>query len=366
MKEKSRNTEEIIFPIKISVLICIFFLCVYLMVFLVKTFYAEICYMRGRNYLNSARYDRALFSLAKAIRFNPVHGKALFYYAKTNYYLPIMGIEDKKQAYTEAAIMAMKSLTTMTHKARNYLLLADIYLDTFEFKQSEIYANKAKILDPGNENITYLFGRYYYNKKEYKKAIDQFLSINFPRLQRKDLYKWIGFAYYKLTDYDNALRYFLRYLNEFKEDFEIHHIIAEIYINTKRYDLGVEYFEKLRDKYKLSEILINDLGSFYLPKRRFKEAIECFNKAIELNPNYAPAYKNLGTTYMYYSDEPNQMRDFSKTVKYWEKYLELEKKDLQSIEFVQKRLPVLKTSLESMKNEKKKELTKGKNNKSGK
>jgi len=353
-QKRQLKLEEISFPIKISLLICIFFLCVYLMIFTVRKFYAEIYYMKGRNYLNVGKYERALFDLAKAITFNPVQGNTLYYYAKANYHLPIVSIEDKKTAYREAAIMALRSLTTMTHKAKNYLLLADIYLDTFEFSKSEEYANKARILDPGNENITYLFGRYYYNKKEYKKAIEQFMAVDFSKLQRNDLFKWIGFAYYKLENYDNALGFFLKYLNKFSDDFEIHHFIADVYIRKKHYDLGIDYFERLQKKYTLSDILINDLGSFYLPKRRFKEAIECFQKAIEINPNYAPAYKNLGTTYMYYSDDPNQSRDYSKTVVYWEKYLELEKKDAKSVEFVQKRLPMLKKNLERMEKEKKK------------
>jgi len=361
-QKRQLKLEEISFPIKISLLICIFFLCVFLMIFSVRKFYAEIYYMKGRNYLNEGKYERALFDLAKAITFNPVQGKALFYYAKTNYHLPIVSIEDKKAAYGEAAITALRSLTTMTHKAKNYLLLADIYLDTFEFSESEKYANKARILDPGNENIPYLFGRYYYNKKDYDKAIEQFMAVDFSKLQRNDLFKWIGFAYYKIAqndekkqqEYNNALRYFLKYLQGFPDDFEIHHFIADIYIGKKHYDLGIDYFERLQKKYTLSDILINDLGSFYLPKRRFKEALECFNKAIEINPNYAPAYKNLGTTYMYYSGDPNQSRDYSKTVIYWEKYLELEKKDTKSIEFVQKRLPLLKKTLERMEKEKKK------------
>ena len=67
-----------------------------------------------------------------------------------------------------------------------------------------------------------------------------------------------------------------------------------------------------------------NLGNVYSTENNTQEARIEYEKAIEYDSKLADAYLNLGVIYRY------QIRDNSKAVEYWQKYIDLNPKDPQS------------------------------------
>ena len=51
----------------------------------------------------------------------------------------------------------------------------------------------------------------------------------------------------------------------------------------------------------------------YAAERNYDEAIECYQKAIELNPDFAGAYNNMGLAYQYLGKQDEANICFQKT-----------------------------------------------------
>ncbi|MCG2713189.1 MAG: tetratricopeptide repeat protein [Candidatus Omnitrophica bacterium] len=94
-----------------------------------------------------------------------------------------------------------------------------------------------------------------------------------------------------------------------------------------------EYAEVARENkmlIKRTALMQYNLGVFYTKNKDYPRAIAEFEKAIELNPENAQAYFNLGYIYAEYFE------DRAKAIKNFQKYLQLVKKDDKDIDWVKK------------------------------
>ncbi len=69
------------------------------------------------------------------------------------------------------------------------------------------------------------------------------------------------------------------------------------YMKKKDWDRAVEEFEYVVSVDQASEKAYGNLGIAYLFKGKFGEAERCFDKALEINPEYPPAARNLAMLY---------------------------------------------------------------------
>jgi len=69
------------------------------------------------------------------------------------------------------------------------------------------------------------------------------------------------------------------------------------YMKKKDWDLAIAEFEYVVGVDQASEKAYGNLGIAYLFKGRFDEAERCFDKALEINPKYPPAARNLAMLY---------------------------------------------------------------------
>ena len=74
----------------------------------------------------------------------------------------------------------------------------------------------------------------------------------------------------------------------------------------------LENFKKYSNKYPRDPFLHNNLGVFETKQGHYKEAIEQFTKAIKLLPNYAVAYSNRATVYLYQNKGHKALKDCAK------------------------------------------------------
>ena len=53
-------------------------------------------------------------------------------------------------------------------------------------------------------------------------------------------------------------------------------------------------------------------GNEYFEKEDYQSALDCYNKALEIDPNYGPAYCNIGQVY-------RRLEQYEKAIEYYNK-----------------------------------------------
>jgi tetratricopeptide (TPR) repeat protein len=143
-----------------------------------------------------------------------------------------------------------------------------------------------------SENIDFYdnMGRAYFEKGEYKKAVESYEKIIelIPKdsIMTSDVYYRMGDCYIHLKQYENA----------------IHFTEMGIGLNPESYayyNIGFSY-RHLAQYHKLP---------FY------NKAIENFEKAIELNPEYAKAYHTMGLAYGQWGFDDKAVENIRKSAK---------------------------------------------------
>ncbi len=96
-----------------------------------------------------------------------------------------------------------------------------------------------------------------------------------------------------------------------------HYLTANTAFKDKNYDLSLEeYFNALKYN-KLDVYIIEGIARSYMELNQYLEAKEYFYMAIDLNPNFAPAYANLGVLY-------DRQKQYMKAVSYYKKAISID------------------------------------------
>jgi tetratricopeptide (TPR) repeat protein len=66
---------------------------------------------------------------------------------------------------------------------------------------------------------------------------------------------------------------------------------------TKKYNKAIFYFNKTIQMRPNDAHAYNNLGNAYKENENYNKAIDCYNTAIKIKPDYASAYYNLGIVY---------------------------------------------------------------------
>jgi tetratricopeptide (TPR) repeat protein len=186
---------------------------------------------------------------------------------------------------------------------------------------------------------------------EYTKAIEIYPGY-------MDAYKHLGFAYSRIGDNLNALKYFQKH-DEFTggSDFEVLQMKANLYDKTKQYDKAIEAFSLVLQR-KPDAKTYYYIGLLYNKKNQYEAALHYLDSSLALEPNdlltrknktlalvnlkrnsevlaqcdsilqldskYAKAYAYKGFAYA-------DMGDYPKAIENFEKAVELDPKDSESI-----------------------------------
>jgi tetratricopeptide (TPR) repeat protein len=189
---------------------------------------------------------------------------------------------------------------------------------------------------PDNARARYNMGAAYFNRKQFKKSINEYqeainLDPNFleahyragdvyERLERYDdaineyrlvlaigpdspvVHNDLGLLLYKRGEYDEAISHYKRALMKNPNSSDAHFNLANVYRKKGLTEKAIhEYKEVLKrdDKHFSAN---NNLGILYAMKGRNQEAVERFKKAIEISPDNKEARYNIGLAYTMMGD----------------------------------------------------------------
>jgi superkiller protein 3 len=85
------------------------------------------------------------------------------------------------------------------------------------------------------------------------------------------------------------------------------------YVN-RLYELAIEYYQKTIEIDPNNAAAYSDMGDAYDELEDYRGAIRCYQKVIEIDPNNAYAYNNMGIAYYYLEDYRGAIRCYQKAI----------------------------------------------------
>lgn len=226
-------------------------------------------------------------------------------------------LSPKDTSYLENAALAL-------YFAKEHKKSIDLYKDLLKMGYTGIYTVYKGTSKTNGQDL------YFSTKKEMDQQV-KFGVVENPEVivqesRRPNISKNIVMNYLALEDHKGALEAVREARAEYPNDYNLLIDEANIY-----YSLGdnVKFKEKLEEAVKINPTdpsLFYNIGVLTLEQKKPEEAIKFFEKAIELKPDYADAYNNIGAAVL----ERNIpiVEDMNKNLSNFKKYDELRVKQL--------------------------------------
>jgi len=176
---------------------------------------------------------------------------------------------------------------------------------------------RASEITPNDERIWSALAIAYTEIGETQKAEETLYNAVNKIGMKKEIAKSLGYTFLKSQRYPLALFVFSELEKKYKDDPEIYFVLGYIYMKTKNCPKAISYFEKgLSLKEDVS--VLNNMGLCRFEMNDIDNAEKNFSRAIELSPDFWPAYVNLGRIY-------KRKGMFEKSEQMYRKALEIKK-----------------------------------------
>ena len=187
-----------------------------------------------------------------------------------------------------------------------YLKMGTVYIDMRKWKEAITPLEKAIELNPENTNAYYNIGRAYEELKDYEKAIENYEKyIQSGPQDLKDTYLRLGIAQLEVENFQGASDSLQKAIKNNPDNDNLKYRLAETYQKIGKYEDAANVYTALaEDNPDDAKVYFNMMVKMYDEASMPDKAIESAKKLIELQPNSADAYYNVG--YMYVKQEQYQ------------------------------------------------------------
>jgi tetratricopeptide (TPR) repeat protein len=234
-------------------------------------------------------FDEARKSLEKAVELDPDFAEAYLKLARTYYYLQ----------YFEKRINVLEKAKALSHKSteKNRLYIEAQYASTIEKDQEHYFNILQKIAKkfPKEKDVYAKLGGYYWGRKNYDKAIEEFNKALELDPNYDYIYNSLGYLYGEMGNLEESLEQFKTYASFNPGDANPIDSWAEALFRLGRLDEAIEKYKEAweaKSEYFWPTIKI---GYIYALKEDFTEAMKWLDKYIPLAPS--PGLKRGGYLY---------------------------------------------------------------------
>lgn len=138
----------------------------------------------------------------------------------------------------------------------------------------------------------------YFDKGEYKKALDCFKQILIKEPEATEIYNDLGLVYIKLGKSNEAIKQWLKALSLNPKFLVARYNLVRAYIDKKEYDEAILHLKTIIEQSPQEKKAYNTLGVIYWTKGQHDLAEINFKKAIKIEPDYKIALLNLARLYV--------------------------------------------------------------------
>jgi len=305
---------------------------------------ANIYFNIGIAYIRKQDYDKSMEYLKKVIELNPKHVKA---------YRAMGSIYSMKHNYTKA-IEFYEIAIKLDPKVDAYISAGSAYYKKHDYDKALEYWEKAIKYQPESKAEIYdLIGGIYFYKKDYDKAteyLNKAISFNSDK-NLPYAYNNIGEIYFFKKEYDKTIEYSKKAIDLDSAMLESYLYLGEALIKKGNKAKGMEYkmkavemgymlpeakqtpveelSEYLMAKYKmLAEAITTPktANEFFLKgyvaeiNKQQDAAIKYYSQAVQLKPDFAQAYKNMGDIFKNRKNYGEAATNYKKAIEYNHNY----------------------------------------------
>ena len=178
------------------------------------------------------------------------------------------------------------------------------------------YHKKAMSVDPSFGHAYYSLGLIYYDKKDYKKALDMFLKAVRNKYADADVYYSLGQSYKNLKQYPEALAAYDAAVKRYFNYPGVHYQIGLIHAlqgNTDLARMELKREQSFNSYYRIPATIkvlemdaeqspdnadtLFELGKLYAEMPSDKKAVDVFKRILARNPSYPEVHYWLGMIY---------------------------------------------------------------------
>lgn len=273
----------------------------------------------GQLYANRARasfqlrdYTKAAEDFTKAITYEPAKPEFLNDRGFCHYLSgkPESAIDDFKSvrerkadfpllrgnmrlACTKTIEKYLNMLRSDRNNPRIYSRLANAYLYLPDLNAAFKNASAAVRLDPNDPVCHHILGRYWAEKKEYKKAVDCYSKAISLNSEFWGAYFDRAYTEVDLEMWQAALDDNTKYLTKYPNNTAALNNRSLSYKALKQYDKAEQDLNQALSFDPNNPIYLGNLGRTLLLARRYEEAVRALNRQIQLTPD-KPAYYTRG------------------------------------------------------------------------
>jgi len=301
---------------------------------------ANIYFNIGIAYVKKHDYDKSMEYLKKTIELNSKHVKA---------YRTMGSIYSIKRNYTKA-IEYYETAIKLDPKVDAYISTGSAYYKKQDYDKALEYFEKAIKYQPEDKAEIYdLISGIYFHKKDYDRALE-YLNKAISLNSAKNLpyaYNNIGEVYFFKQEYDKTIEYSKKAIDLDSTMLESYLYLGEALIRKGNKAKGTEHkmkavemgymlpeakqipveelSEYLTAKYKMLVEAIatpKTANEFFLKgyvaeiNKQQDAAIKYYNQAVQLKPDFAQAYKNIGDIYKNRKNYGEAAKNYKKAVEY--------------------------------------------------
>ena len=222
-------------------------------------------------------------------------------------------IDNKEYAHAKELIMeilhkddkdieAWKLLALCEVNVENYDDARQILEDVIKFKQDDAIC-------------WYYLGCCYDNLEDYISAKHAYNKVIELRPEYVDVYKSMAIVHIKNQEAEKALEYVdkgLKYAQE--NDYSFYYIAGTACMASQKYEesIEIEFIEKAIELCPDNAQLYNNLGTAYLTTGKLDKALEIYKKSTEIEPNDSLAYFNIASILQIQDDHEQACEYFAK------------------------------------------------------
>jgi tetratricopeptide (TPR) repeat protein len=140
----------------------------------------------------------------------------------------------------------------------------------------------------------------HFNSRNYTAAQDAFQRVVEIDKTNVMAHFYLGYINYFNRNYEKAEEYYLQALELDPQNTDILQQLSKTYLQQFKYEEAVDILHKLAEIQESKETWLQ-IGDTYTKIEYYEDAADAYRKAIELDTDYAEAYKQLGL--MYYDQE---------------------------------------------------------------
>jgi len=143
-------------------------------------------------------------------------------------------------------------------------------------------------------------GKQYYVAGDHTTALRYLLEAEEAYPNDHILQNYLGQVYLAKNKPGEAIRHFEKAI-EMKSDYAVaKNNLGVVYLTQKDWDKAIDVFEELTGDllYATPHYPLSNLGYAYYQKKQFAQSERYYKEALEVEPNYPPALRGLGRTYL--------------------------------------------------------------------